>query len=68
MKSLGNESDDNGVLTLTFGRDAVTAASFAPAHLDDTGVPVPATGAEKERIDADWEQARHCAGLDGSPA
>ena len=67
-KSLGNESDDNGVLTLTFGRDAVTAASFAPAHLDDTGVPVPATGAEKERIDADWEQARQCAGLDASPS
>ena len=62
-KSLGNESDDNGVLTLTFASGAVTAASFAPAHLDDTGVPVPATGAQKDRIDADWEQARECAGL-----
>ncbi len=53
--SFGNNQDDNGVLTLTFkhreGRvgDCVRAlASGRPR------VPVPATGAEKRRIDAQW--------------
>ena len=66
-RSLGNESDDNGVLTLTFASDGRDRRSFAAAHLDDTGVPVPATGAEKVRIDADWEAARECAGLGATP-
>ncbi len=66
-RSFGNEQDDNGVLTLTFNGKAVTAASFAPSHLDDTGVPVPATGTERDRINAEWDQVRGCAELTGSP-
>ena len=55
------------MLTLTFRGHDVIGADFAPAHLDDTGVPVPATGAEAERIDAQWEQARECADLAATP-
>jgi poly-gamma-glutamate capsule biosynthesis protein CapA/YwtB (metallophosphatase superfamily) len=65
--SFGNEQDDNGVLTLTFHRDRVTGSSFAPAHLDDRGVPVPATGATKRRISGEWEAGRRCADLAATP-
>ena len=51
-RSFGNDQDDNGVLTLTVRGDRVVDARFAPSHLDDTGVPVPATGAQAERINA----------------
>ena len=66
-RSFGNEQDDNGVLTLTFDGKTVTAASFAPSHLDDTGVPVPATGAQRDRIEAEWEEVRACADLSALP-
>ena len=66
-RSFGNEQDDNGVLTLTFDGKRVTTASFAPSHLDDTGVPVPATGAQADRINAQWEQVRGCAELSSTP-
>jgi poly-gamma-glutamate synthesis protein (capsule biosynthesis protein) len=65
--SFGNEQDDNGLLTLTFDRGRVTAARFAPAHLDDRGVPVPATGAEARRIDTEWKHDRGCADLAPRP-
>lgn len=66
-RSFGNEQDDNGVLTLTITDRRVVAADFAPAHLDGTGVPVPATGAEAERIVRQWDQVRVCAGLAAEP-
>lgn len=66
-RSFGNEQDDNGVLTLTIADRRVVRADFAPSHLDDTGVPVPATGAEAERIDRQWERVRRCAGLAAEP-
>ncbi len=66
-ESFGNEQDDNGILTLSFLNGKVTAAQFAAAHLDSTGVPVPATGATKKRIDAEWERDRRCAGLLAAP-
>ena len=66
-RSFGNEQDDNGVLTLTFRAGDVVGAHFAPSHLDDTGVPVPATGAEADRINAQWEQVRQCADLAAAP-
>lgn len=66
-RSFGNEQDDNGVLTLTFEGAKVTGARFAPSHLDDTGVPVPATGAEAARITTQWAAARDCAGLSDTP-
>lgn len=65
--SFGNEQDDNGVLTLTLRAGHVAAATFAPAHLDDTGVPVPAVGAQAARINAEWERDRQCAGLSATP-
>jgi poly-gamma-glutamate capsule biosynthesis protein CapA/YwtB (metallophosphatase superfamily) len=61
--SFENKQDDNGVLTLTFRRNAVVGQSFAPAHLDGRGVPVPATGAEKSRIDSQWQADRRCTDL-----
>ena len=67
-RSFGNDQDDNGVLTLTLDGRTVTAASFEPAHLDDTGVPVPATGEERQRILDQWEQARQCTDLAASPS
>jgi poly-gamma-glutamate capsule biosynthesis protein CapA/YwtB (metallophosphatase superfamily) len=65
--SFGNNQDDNGVLTLTFHRARVTRAHFAASHLDDRGVPVPATGAEKQRIDAELRADRRCTDLTGRP-
>ncbi len=62
-RSFGNLQDDNGVLTLTIRPGRVVAARFSPAHLDDRGVPVPASGAQAARIDAEWDQDRGCAGL-----
>ena len=61
--SFGNAQDDNGVLTLTFRHSTVISDSFAPSHLDNRGVPMPATGAEKRRIDAQWQADRRCTDL-----
>jgi hypothetical protein len=66
-ESFGNEQDDNGVLTLTFRGGRVVASRFEPAHLDDTGVPVPATGAVAARINAEWQRDRQCANLSATP-
>jgi len=66
-RSFGNAQDDNGVLTLTFRHARVVAARFAPAHLDDRGIPVPATGAEAAEINAQWAQVRDCADLAAAP-
>jgi poly-gamma-glutamate capsule biosynthesis protein CapA/YwtB (metallophosphatase superfamily) len=65
--SFGNDQDDNGVLTLTFGHGQVIADSFTPSHLDDRGIPVPATGAERRRISAEWDADRGCTGLAATP-
>lgn len=65
--SFGNNQDDNGVLTLTLRHGAVVADSFSPAHLDASGVPVPAVGAAAQRIDAEWQTDRRCAGLSATP-
>lgn len=65
--SFGNIQDDNGVLTLTFHRGSVIRSQFAASHLDQRGVPVPATGPTKARIDAEWNADRGCAGLAARP-
>jgi poly-gamma-glutamate synthesis protein (capsule biosynthesis protein) len=62
-RSFGNNQDDNGVLTLNVSHKRITSADFAPARLDSRGIGVPATGATKQRILGEWEQARQCAGL-----
>jgi poly-gamma-glutamate synthesis protein (capsule biosynthesis protein) len=66
-KSFGNQQDDNGVLTLTFDTKSVISARFLPTHLDDRGVPQVATGAQRDRIDAEWARDRQCAGLAATP-
>jgi len=66
-RSFGNEQDDNGVLTLTVDGKRVSNAMFAPSHLDDTGVPVPAIGAQAERINAEWQRDRECTDLAAEP-
>ena len=65
--SFGNNQDDNGVLTLTFKHATVVADRFAPSHLDSRGVPLPATGAEKQHLDAEWDADRRCTDLSASP-
>jgi len=65
--SFGNNQDDNGVLTLTFRGGRVIANSFAPSHLDDRGVPMPAAGAEAARIAAEWNADRGCTDLSANP-
>jgi poly-gamma-glutamate synthesis protein (capsule biosynthesis protein) len=65
--SFGNDQDDNGVLKLTFDNGKVIANSFFPSHLDDTGVPVPATGAQAARITAQWNGDRQCTNLSAHP-
>jgi poly-gamma-glutamate synthesis protein (capsule biosynthesis protein) len=65
--SFGNNQDDNGVLTLTFHRGTVVKGRFAPSHLDDRGVPMPAKGAEKRRIRAEWNGDRSCTDLSAKP-
>jgi poly-gamma-glutamate capsule biosynthesis protein CapA/YwtB (metallophosphatase superfamily) len=65
--SFGNIQDDNGVLTLTFHRSRVVADSFAPSHLDDRGVPMPAHGAQRHRILAEWNADRRCTDLSAHP-
>jgi poly-gamma-glutamate synthesis protein (capsule biosynthesis protein) len=65
--SFNNNQDDNGVLTLTFHRGSVANSRFAPSHLDNRGVPLPAKGAEKRRIMAEWNGDRSCTGLSAKP-
>ena len=67
FKGAGDDSPDNGVLTLTIANGSVVADRFAPAHLDDRGVPVPATGSQAARINAEWVQRRGCADLSATP-
>jgi poly-gamma-glutamate synthesis protein (capsule biosynthesis protein) len=65
--NFGNNQDDNGVLTLTFKRTKVVADRFEPSHLDSRGVPLPATGAEKQHLDAEWKADRQCTDLSATP-
>jgi poly-gamma-glutamate synthesis protein (capsule biosynthesis protein) len=66
-RSFGNNQDDNGVLTLTFRNGKVVSNAFAPSHLDTRGVPMPATGAQRAGIAAQWNGDRQCAGLAAQP-
>jgi hypothetical protein len=63
-RSFGNDQDDNGVLTLTFDRERVVAAKFLPSQLDDQGISPPATGVNRQRILAEFDDARsQCTNL-----
>ncbi|HEY2271404.1 MAG TPA: CapA family protein [Jatrophihabitantaceae bacterium] len=65
--SIGNDQDDNGVLTLSFSHRKVVGAHFAPSHLDQRGIPMPARGAERQRIMTEWRNDRSCTDLSSHP-
>jgi len=65
--SFGNNQDDNGVLSLTFDHSRVVGARFAPSHLDQRGVPVPAGGAEARHILGEWRGDHSCTDLSRQP-
>jgi poly-gamma-glutamate synthesis protein (capsule biosynthesis protein) len=58
---------DTGLLTLTVDHGKVVADRFAPALIDDRGVPVPATGSAASRINGLWNSARACTNLSATP-
>jgi poly-gamma-glutamate synthesis protein (capsule biosynthesis protein) len=66
-RTFGNAQDDNGVLTLTFRRDAVVQQSFVASHLRSSGVSPPATGADRTRILDEWSHRRGCTDLSAAP-
>ncbi|GAA2818762.1 CapA family protein [Kitasatospora sp. CM 4170] len=62
-------SNETGVTTLTVSKEGkVTGESFAPATVDDRGVPVPQTGAAAEAALKRRDGLRGCTGLAPAPA
>lgn len=61
-------SNDTGVVELTIEDKKLTGARFVPASIDrTTGQPIPATGAEADRILSDLDELRGCAKLSAEP-
>ncbi|SOB81009.1 CapA family protein [Streptomyces sp. 1331.2] len=61
-------SNDTGVTTLTLTADGkVTGEAFAPAAIDDKGIPEPVTGATAEAALKRRDGLRGCAGLSPAP-
>ncbi|MEV7599287.1 CapA family protein [Kitasatospora sp. NPDC089797] len=62
-------SNETGVTTLTLAADGkVTGEAFAPAAIDDKGIPQPVTGAAAEAALKRRDGLRGCAGLTPPPA
>ncbi|MFJ3792600.1 CapA family protein [Kitasatospora sp. NPDC090091] len=62
-------SNETGVTTLTVSKEGkVTGESFAPATVDDRGVPVPQSGAAAEAALKRRDGLRGCTGLAPAPA
>jgi poly-gamma-glutamate synthesis protein (capsule biosynthesis protein) len=62
-------SNETGVTTLTLTADGkVTGEAFAPATIDDKGIPQPVTGATAEAALKRRDGLRGCAGLTPPPA
>ncbi|MQS14986.1 CapA family protein [Streptomyces kaniharaensis] len=62
-------SNETGVTTLTLTRDGkVTGEAFAPAAIDDKGIPQPVTGAAADAALKRRDGLRGCAGLAPAPA
>ncbi|MEU7090454.1 CapA family protein [Kitasatospora aureofaciens] len=62
-------SNETGVTTLTLAADGkVTGEAFAPATIDDKGIPEPVTGAAAEAALKRRDGLRGCAGLTRPPA
>ncbi|MFJ8621456.1 CapA family protein [Kitasatospora sp. NPDC093550] len=61
-------SNETGVTTLTLTADGkVTGESFAPATIDDKGIPEPVTGAAAEAALKRRDGLRGCTGLSPAP-
>jgi poly-gamma-glutamate synthesis protein (capsule biosynthesis protein) len=57
-------SNDTGVLEVTVRENRIVRAGLRPAMIDRvTGQPMPASAADSERILAEQEELRACAGL-----
>ncbi|MER7846334.1 CapA family protein [Kitasatospora sp. NPDC096077] len=62
-------SNETGVTTLTVSADGkVTGEAFAPALIDDKGIPQPVTGAAADAALKRRDGLRGCAGLTPPPA
>ncbi|MBO1418218.1 CapA family protein [Streptomyces sp. FH025] len=62
-------SNETGVTTLTLTADGkVTGEAFAPATIDDKGIPQPVTGSAAEAALKRRDGLRGCAGLTPPPA
>ncbi|WBP86037.1 CapA family protein [Kitasatospora cathayae] len=62
-------SNETGVTTLTLAADGkVTGEAFAPATIDDKGIPQPVTGAAADAALKRRDGLRGCAGLTPPPA
>ncbi|MET9179585.1 CapA family protein [Kitasatospora aureofaciens] len=62
-------SNETGVTTLTLAADGkVTGETFAPATIDDKGIPEPVTGTAAEAALKRRDGLRGCAGLTPPPA
>lgn len=61
-------SRETGVLTVTVRGRQVVSAGLTPAVISETGRPVVATGAERERIAERYAGLRSCAGLADAPS
>ncbi|MFB7909764.1 CapA family protein [Kitasatospora sp. NPDC056076] len=62
-------SNETGVTTLTLAADGkVKGEAFAPATIDDKGIPQPVTGAAAEAALKRRDGLRGCAGLTPPPA
>lgn len=56
-------SNDTGVVELTIEHQKLSAARFIPAHIDDTGRPIPAKNDQAQRIQQSVDDLRDCSGL-----
>ena len=62
-------SVETGLYRLTLTGSTITSVEFVPTMLDSrTGQPIPATGADAERIQARHERLRGCTGLSAAPS
>jgi poly-gamma-glutamate capsule biosynthesis protein CapA/YwtB (metallophosphatase superfamily) len=62
-------SNDTGVLRVTLRDKKIAHTELVPAYISrETGQPIPATGAEAERITTKYASLRDCTGLAPAPS
>ena len=60
-------ADRTGVLTVTVEDGAAVAAELTPADIDERGVPLPLSGAERDDALAAFDDLRGCTDLAPAP-